>query len=196
MPKGGARSRSGPLPRTEEQQRALGGRVRDNHRQVRSVGTRATVGAVKPPPYLTRAEVAFWRYYAPLLERHGRLTLECRDVLGAYCQALAIIAEIREEMHAKDEQGKRIYRHCVVSVTVTVNGENVSGKTHPLNIALRNWLETKRKYEADLLLSPATAIRAPGPVPTAQDPVRETNDDTPAGHDFYGEGPTKQGRTM
>lgn len=192
MPKGGARSRSGPLPRTEAQQRAVGARVRPRNREQRSIGTPASASVVAPPPGMTALQLEFWHYYAPLLEAAGRLTLEGRETLSGYCMACAEIARINQEIQAVDEHGEPLYKTLILSVTVDGSGaQHVNGKTNPLNIALRQWLETKRKYEADLLLSPATAIRVPGPLP-GQEPSDAPAE--PAEHDFYGEGPTKPQR--
>jgi len=188
MPKGG-HSKVGPLPRTAAQQVAVGGRVRPKHRQPRSLGTRAPASAVKAPPHLTALERAQWTYYAPLLEQVGRLTYEARDTLAKYCTVLAQVVLIKKAMAVKT------YRTLLLSHSVSGSGvEHVTAKTNPLNIALRNWLETARKYEADLLLNPASAIRAPGPPPTAQDPPHEAEaeaDEQASAHDFYGDGPRR-----
>lgn len=176
--KGGARPRSGPIARTEAQQRAAGGVVRAQHRVKRSVGTVVGEPSVLPPPGLTVFEQDQWAYYAPLLVQTGRMTLEARDTLAKYCTALGQVAQIKSEMADPS------YRVVMLSVTVDGAGnEHVTAKTNPLNVALRQWLETARHYEADLLLNPATAIRVP--VPT---PAEETSEKA-AVHDFYREHP-------
>ena len=181
MPKGG-HSHSGPLRRTAAQQLAAGGRVRPKHKQNRSAGTAVSVVAVSAPPHLTPVEREQWAYYAPLLEPRGVLTLEGRDTLAKYCTALAEVARIKSEMAALGPDGQPTYRVVLLSVTIDGAGnEHVTAKTNPLNVALRQWLETARHYEADLLLNPAAAIRVP--VPT---PAEETSEKAVV-HDFYRE---------
>lgn len=183
MAKGGARPRSGPIARSAAEQRAVGGKVRARNRVRRTPGTAATADAVPPPPHLTATEREAWDYYAPLLASAGRLTLEARDTLAKYCTALAEIVRLKVEMAAVDEAGRLVYRPVLLSVTVDGAGnEHVTAKPNPLGVQLRQWLMVCRGYEADLLLSPAAAIRVP------QAPADE--DDTPKVpgkvHDFYG----------
>jgi len=160
--------------------------VRPKHKQQRTVGTVTATHPVPPPPHLTALEREQWMYYAPLLEPNGRLTLEGRDTLAKYCTALAQVALIKAEMEAVGKDGQPTYRVVLLSVTVDAAGnEHVTAKTNPLNVALRQWLETARKYESDLILNPAAAIRVPGPIPVDDEHAGSTP------HDFYGEGQRK-----
>lgn len=180
MAKGGARPRSGPIARSAAEQRAAGGKVRARNRVSRSAGT---VGAAQAPPHLTDVERAQWGYYAPLLEKAGRLTLEARDTLAKYCTALAEIVRLKEEMAAKGSDGQPVYKPVMLSVTVDGAGnQHVNAKPNPLGVQLRQWLMVCRGYEADLLLSPAAAIRVP------QAPADEDETEKAPGkvHDFYG----------
>jgi hypothetical protein len=110
----------------------------------------------EPPDGLSDLELKFWKYYAPKLKAQGRLKLLTRDVLAGYCSALAVIADIRADLAAKDVDRK----------------EKAAARKE-----LRQYLAIKRMYENDLLLNPATASRispfddpppAPDPAETAE----------------------------
>jgi phage terminase small subunit len=147
--------------------------VRAVNRIARSLGTATDVCTA--PPHLDAVERKHWRYYAPLLAAAGRLTLEARDTLAKYCSALATVVRLKEQMRAPE------YRDVIVTTSIDSAGnEHVNAKPNPLLTLFRQWLMVSRNYEADLLLSPATAIRVPAPQADPEPP--------PMPHNFYGEG--------
>jgi hypothetical protein len=93
------------------------------------------------PPGLSKREGAFWSYYAPLLVANRRLTCEARDTLAKYCTALATVAELRQQIASRKPKDL---------VDRSANRKE-----------LRQWLTVSRLYETDLLLNPASAVRAP-----------------------------------
>lgn len=136
-------------------------RTRPRHRVKGAAG--APMVVCDPPPGLSRREKAFWNYYAPALAAERRLTLKARDALATYCTARAIIADLRA---------------ALVSRKRTDLAERSATRKE-----LRQWVLAARLYENDLLLNPASAIRAPlGDVPPpigpgVSDPFDEFDDD-------------------
>ena len=117
-----------------------------------------------PPSGLSDAEAECWRYYAPLLISSRRLTLEARDTLAKYCTALATVADLRKVIASrktKDVENRLVYRR-----------------------ELRQWLMVSRAYESDLLLNPASAVRAPKPSGDEpdDDPFTQFDDGPPSTH--------------
>jgi hypothetical protein len=116
----------------------------------------------EPPDGLSELEIKFWSYYAPKLKAQGRLKLLTRDVLAGYCSALAVIADIRADLAAKDVDRK----------------EKAAARKE-----LRQYLSIKRMYENDLLLNPATASR----ISPFDDPPPATGQDLPEERDEFDE---------
>lgn len=116
------------------------------------------------PPGLSRMEVAFWNYYAPQLAAERRLTLKARDTLAKYCTALAVVSGLRKALASR--------KRAEIAARSGTRKE------------LRQWLLAARLYENDLLLNPASSIRAPKPdiappvEPGSADPFDEFDDDT------------------
>jgi hypothetical protein len=63
-----------------------------------------SVAGCAPPPGLSRAEMAFWEYYAPALLAERRLTTTTRDALAKYCTALAMVADLRRELVSRKRE--------------------------------------------------------------------------------------------
>jgi len=93
------------------------------------------------PPGCTRLERAYWNYYAPLLAAERRLTMKARDTLAKYCTALAVVTGLRRSLASR--------RPKEIAVRDKTRKE------------LRQWVLAARLYENDLILNPASAIRAP-----------------------------------
>lgn len=138
MPRGG-HSKSGPIAQGEEARRLHGSRTRANHREKGAIGVAMVV--CSPPPGLSKGEQAFWNYYAPQLVAERRLTMKSRDTLAKYCTALAVVSGLRRQLSSR----KR----------TDIEERSDTRKE------LRQWLLASRLYENDLLLNPASAVRAP-----------------------------------
>jgi hypothetical protein len=96
-----------------------------------------------PPPHLTASQRRIWSFYAGQLLAEGRLPMKSRDVLAKYCLAIDVVARLNRKI-------RRLM---------------AGGVKHPLLGELRAWLAISRLYESDLLLNPASAVRAPQPSP-------------------------------
>jgi phage terminase small subunit len=130
--------------------RALrGSRERPHHRQKGDAD--APILVCDPPPGLSKSEQTFWRYYAPQLAAERRLTLKARDTLAKYCTSLAVVADLRRALTSRKRQD--------VEQRSNVRKE------------LRQWLLASRLYENDLILNPASSIRAPKPVGGTGEPI-------------------------
>jgi len=138
MPRGG-QIRSG-RPVFDEATRALHStKVRARHRTKGYAGE--PMITCEPPRQLTPAQREYWDYHAPQWAAKRQLTLEERDALAKYCIGLDITYRLNRKIR---------------SITV-------KGNKHPLLGELRHWLAITRLYENDLLLNPASAVRAPKP---------------------------------
>lgn len=162
MPRGG-HGKSGPIANDGAARQLHGSKLRPRHRQKGDVGTVMDVCA--HPPGLTRLEMAFWNYYAPQLAAERRLTLKARDTLAKYCTALAVVSGLRKSLASR--------KRADIAERKTTRKE------------LRQWLLAARLYENDLLLNPASSIRAPKPdvlpplTPGAADVFTEFDGDGP-----------------
>jgi phage terminase small subunit len=159
MPRGG-HAKSGPPVFDAGKRHLRHTKERQRHRTKGHAGMPMIV--CKPPRHLTRAERAIWRYYAPVLVAEDRLTLKARDVLAKYATALVVVERLKGQT---EEPGYR-------DVVLTQTGE----KANPLLLQLRQWVMLCRGYETDLLLNPASAVRAPRPLPPPQDDEDEELD--------------------
>ena len=161
MPRGG-HAKTGPAIKDAATRALHGSRERPQHRTKGDAGAPMIVCA--PPPGLSKAERAFWTYYAPPLAAEHRLTLKARDTLAKYCTALAVVADLRRRL-ASRRRADRAQRPAVLK-------------------ELRQWLLASRLYENDLILNPASAIRAPKPTggdgPPAQGDALSDFDDEDA----------------
>lgn len=154
----GGHSRSGPLQKSAAERALTGAKERPRHRTPKSPGTTpVNADACPPPPHLTAAEKVQWRYHAPLLHEAGRLTLEARDVLAKYCTVLATVTRLKRQM------AKRTYSDVVIDAAGAL-------RANPVLVQLRQWVMVARAYESDLLLNPASALRAPAAKP--DDPAK------------------------
>lgn len=119
-----------------------------------------------PPTGLSRSEQRFWKYYAPQLAAEKRLSMKARDTLAKYCTALAVVADLRGQLTSR----KR---------------EHIAQRSY-VRKELRQWLLASRLYENDLILNPASAIRAPraeggeDDPPPPDDPFTQFDDDDSA----------------
>lgn len=144
----GGHSRSGPLALDESARRRRSARRRSH--VAAAVPNAAT--SCQEPAGLTPQEHEFWTYYAGELGSAGRLRPTTQGVLAAYCTASATIARLRRQIAAAG--------YC------DVDQQGVKSALLP---ELRHWLNLARLLESDLLLSPASAMRAP------QAPVAQTD---------------------
>lgn len=160
MPRGG-HGKSGPAPKDTETRKLHGSRTRHNHRTKGDLG--APIAVCAPPPGLSKPELAFWNYYAPQLAAERRLSAKMRDTLAKYCTALAVVGGLRHALASRKK--------------VDLEQRSANRKE------LRQWLLAARLYENDLLLNPASSIRAPKadvppPIePGVVDPFDEFDDD-------------------
>jgi hypothetical protein len=139
MPSGG-HGRGGP-PAFDQGTRALHGTKTRGHHRVKG-GLGAPMISVAPPPHLTASQRRIWAYYAPQLVSERRLPLKARDALAKYVIALDMVAKLNRKIRSVQAGRKNPDRH-------------------PLLGELRQWLAITRLYENDLLLNPASAVRAP-----------------------------------
>jgi phage terminase small subunit len=163
MPRGG-HVKSGPAVKDAATRALHGSRDRPQHRTKGDAGA-AMIVCAPSPPGLSRAERGFWTYYAPLLAAEHRLTLKARDTLAKYCTALAVVADLRRRWGSR-RAADRADRSATLK-------------------ELRQWVLASRLYENDLILNPASAIRAPkvsgGEGPPAQgDALSDFDDDDAA----------------
>ena len=145
MPRG-AHSRSGPLAQNAQQRSLHGSRIRPQHRRPAPRADQAPVD-VSPPSDLSPAECHFWTYYVQVLVDADRFTAAARDALSKYCTALAVVADLRQQLASPDSAARRDARR-----------------------ELRQWVALTRLIESDLLFAPAAALRVPAPEPTNDDP--------------------------
>jgi hypothetical protein len=156
----GGHARSGPAIFNPAERALHGTRMRARHRlkgdapPVGMSSETAVTTACEPPEGLSRAELGVWRYYAPLLAAAGRLTSEARGALAGYCFSQTMIGHLRRALKSRRR-------------------EDIAARGAYLKEA-RQWLQVARLYENDLLLNPASAVRAPKPAtPTEPDPFEE-----------------------
>ena len=114
------------------------------------------LNACSAPSDLSAAERVYWDYFAAQIAGYGRLSAATRGVLTAYCTSQATIARLRNQI-AKDG-------HCDVSEF---------GTKSALLPELREWIHLARLLESDLLLSPASIMRAPQSPEALDDPFAE-----------------------
>lgn len=148
----GGHARSGRLSKAALQP------VRINARKISAATT-----SVMIPEHLTEQEQAVWKKYAPLLEADGRLTERSAEVLARYCVAVARCRKIAEEL-------KQAPSFVTSEVTDRFGNVREIVKAHPLDAMLRQWMATSRSLENDLLLNPASSLRAPAEDKTLADP--------------------------
>ena len=163
MPRGG-HGKTGPVAADTQTRRLRGSRTRPQHRAKGDAG--APMVGCDPPRGLSRTEQNFWRYYAPALAVEHRLTVKTRDTLAKYCTALAVVANLRTLLASRKPANR--------------------AERGPVRKELRQWLLASRLYENDLLLNPASAIRAPKPIvggdgpPPQGDALSDFDDDDDA----------------
>lgn len=133
----GGHSRSGSAPADGATRRLVGAKERPQRTTTVISDSLATCEA---PADLSEAEQDYWNYYAPKLAAERRLTVKSRDVLAKYCTALAIVSGLRAVLASRDSAQRSTTRR-----------------------ELRQWLLTARLYENDLILNPASVLRAPLP---------------------------------
>lgn len=148
----GGHSRSGRASFTEEVRKLHGTPQRERHRSKGDSGQPMVDCA--PPPGLSKRELGFWAYYSSALSAEGRLSLKARDCLAKYCVALAVVGALRRQLTSSKRRD--------------IEQRSDTRKE------LRQWLSLSRLYENDLLLSPASSVRAPSQPPTTpEDPFEE-----------------------
>jgi phage terminase small subunit len=135
----GGHGRSGPAPADADTRHLLGTKKR-RRRTATVVGD--LMGIPEAPSDLSEAERHFWNYYAPQLAAERRLTGKARDVLAKYCTALAVVSGLRAALASPEIAQRSATRK-----------------------ELRQWLLTARLYENDLILNPASSLRALQPTP-------------------------------
>jgi phage terminase small subunit len=138
MPRGG-HSKVGPIQQDAATRALRGSKERPQHRSKGDLGELMVTCA--PPVGLSKQEQAFWNYYAPQLVAAKRLPLKARDALAKYCTALAVVADLRKHLSSRKRQDLE--------------------QRSDHRKELRQWLLASRMYENDLLLNPASLIRAP-----------------------------------
>lgn len=141
MPRGG-HSRVGP-PAADAATRAVrGAETRRRHRikgdASSSSSARDASHDCTPPKGLDRLERNYWNYYAA---RMPYLPASARDALSKYCTALATIARLKA-LIASRKPADVLLRDA-------------------RRKDLRQWILGSRLYETDLILTPASSIRAP-----------------------------------
>jgi hypothetical protein len=138
MPRGG-HSRVGP-PASDAATRAVrGAETRRRHRIKGDAGAaRDASHDCDPPKGLDRLERNYWNYYAA---RMPYLPASARDALSKYCTALATIARLKG-LIASRKPADVLLRDA-------------------RRKDLRQWILGSRLYETDLILTPASSIRAP-----------------------------------
>lgn len=118
-----------------------GAETRKRHRAKESTAIPGQALVCDPPPALSKPEREFWDYYAPLLAAERRLDRKTRDTLAKYCSGLAVVASLRAALFSRKKADLE---------TRSANRKE-----------LRQWVLALRLYENDLVLNPASAIRAP-----------------------------------
>lgn len=106
------------------------------------------------PASLSGREREYWRYYAPVLNTSGVLTVADRDMLRLACEALAQIDDIKEQQAAPE------YRRVIISVLQDADGGvKVKAETNPLDAQRRQWHQIARLTMAELGLTPSSRTR-------------------------------------
>lgn len=156
MPRGG-HNKSGPVAHDAATRKLHGAQTRRQHRAKGDAGVSMMV--CDRPPGLSKTELAFWDYYAPQLAAERRLTLKARDTLAKYCTALAVVSGLRASLASR--------KRADIAERSATRKE------------LRQWLLAARLYENDLLLNPASSIRAPKPdvIPSSEPGVADRFDE-------------------
>lgn len=158
----GGHSRSGPLASKSLQHMGLGASKRSKSKAKRT--------KIDVPSHLTDEEREVWVRYAPLLESDGRLTDKSAEVLARYCVAVARCRKIADEL-------KTVPSFVVSEVSDRFGNVREIVKAHPLDAMLRQWMATSRSLENDLLLNPASSLRAPSESDDQTDPFDQFEDD-------------------
>jgi phage terminase small subunit len=108
------------------------------------------------PVDLSESERAVWETYASELAAAGRLNPGVCGALTNYCCARATIDRLRRAISE-----------------ATHHDVSEAGTKSPLLPELRQWVNTARLLESDLLLSPAAVSRAPAEPAPEPDPFAE-----------------------
>jgi phage terminase small subunit len=97
---------------------------------------------VTPPPGLTKAERAYWTYFAPLLASARALTPADRDTLADYCRACVAVAD-RNRRLARAFRQRRFDKQIV----------------RLLDAQVRGWIEKKTRLAVELGLTAVSRTR-------------------------------------
>ncbi len=151
---------------------AKGGHIRSGNisKQALASAKASAQHNIAAPAHLGDEEKQVWRQYAPLLESDGRLTPKSAEVLARYCVAVARCRKLTDEL-------KNVPSFVVSEVMDRFGNTRQITKAHPLDAMLRQWMLTSRSLENDLLLNPASSLRAPSETPVEGDPFDQFEKD-------------------
>jgi P27 family predicted phage terminase small subunit len=113
------------------------------------VSNEAVTVIPKPPPWLSKDGCAEWRRVTPDLVARGILTDTDLASLAAYCAAIAGV--------------------CETARLIKRQGRMVGKRAHPAVRMQLQYLESARRYAAELGLTPVARQRAGGDKPSEGD---------------------------